>query len=180
MSRRTRIMVAVLAVCLIGLVIDHLFIGPPAPAEATAKDTHDGASSRNTPAPKASVLPQNPQVIDETLAWLGGLPDTRTVRDVFALRGGFLSHTLEREEADLAKAADEAGEAPLETFAATHVLQSTLIGPKRRLATINNAVYGVGDAIGEFRLEDVQAGNAVFRHGPTNRQVILLLDGIRP
>lgn len=61
-----------------------------------------------------------------------------------------------------------------ETLPAAPQLQSILISPKRRVATINGQIVHVGDKVGEAQVVKITENEVVLRNGKETRTLKLL------
>jgi len=150
-----------------GFLIDRLFLGEPASADAeeTPSAPPNRAKPRRT---HPSRTPEtSPQVADRSLSWLERLSDPPLVRNVFSPSSSMLRHYQKlRQEAKL-KEEEDAGPQPgsPEAFEASHVLQATFVSEGTRLAVVDGKVLRLGRVLDGYRLSGIDSQQATFRRG---------------
>jgi len=177
MSPKRWIYVGALALSAIVFVVDRAFLAEPESASAAESlpSAKKDKATRDTP-----PGPQEPDgEIDPVLDRLERLPEAAPGRDVFALSGAFLARQrkLQVEAAKAAEAQKSQAIDPVETFAAGHTLQTTLVSPELSLAVVDGQVLRVGETFDGFRLVKIDSYRVQFRHDPSNQVVVLSLPG---
>lgn len=163
----------------IGFVVDRI-IGP-GPEEAGAKEPSAVSAKAAAPAPvaapatgKSTSARNEPSVVPESAGRaaqeIRRLPDIAEVRDLFRATPP-TSPTSETEQAREEKAeADVVAE-----FIAGHRLEGTFDDGTIRVAMVNGRTLRPGQVLGGFRLERVEAYQAVFQKD--GREAVLALPG---
>jgi len=177
MNPKRWIYVGALALSVIAFVVDRAFLAEPESASAAESLplTKKVEAVRNT-SPDAR---EPDGEINPVLDRLEQLPETAPGRDVFSLSGAFLARQkkLQIEAAKAAEAQKAQAIDPVETFAAGHTLQTTLVSPELSLAVIDGQVVRVGDTFDGFRVVKIGSYQVTFKHDPSSRVVVLSLTG---
>jgi hypothetical protein len=170
-------MLVFMIVALLGFIVDRVFFDDPKPAEAKATATPAKSKPSVPTKKKPTAAPTAaPVITDPSLAWLEKLADPRPGRDVFVPSPAWLKAQKAKEEVAKEKQQAEAqGPKPgsPEAFQTAHRLQATTVMEHGGLAVVDGECLSVGDAIDDFQLVRVTAGEAEFRRG-RNRAILKL------
>lgn len=160
MKTKQMILIGVLGVAGIAFIVDRIFLGEPATADASVADV----APRVDRTPRAAE-PKTTEVMDPSLPWLEKLPDGGHVtRDVFALPPSLterepdteMEQERERERARLDLA---------DAFLEAHQLDGTFISDGAPMAVINGRVRRQGEIVDGFRITRIEPHRVHLRRG---------------
>lgn len=148
-----------------GFLVDRVFLGEPAAAQAKT------VSKPSKSKPKATTTTKEPAATpvanDPSLAYLEKLADPRPGRDVFAPSPSWIQAQKDAVEQKRVRSEEKQGPRPgsPEAFELAHKLKATTVMENGGLAVVNGQCLSVGDMLEDFQLTRVTAGEAEFRRG---------------
>ncbi|GMU20027.1 MAG: hypothetical protein AMXMBFR13_01280 [Phycisphaerae bacterium] len=172
MNRKRRIYVGLTVAAVAIFLVDRIFLGEP--AEAEAKQTRPNSGPRRPSKTPSANTPTGPR--DPSLRWLERLTSVNTQRDLFSPSPELLLHyRRETEQAEQLAGGVRGAPQPgsWEAFVEQHQLQATVVTPGSMLAVVSGKPLRLGDSIEDFRLEKVEPDRAEFSRG--RERVTLLL-----
>lgn len=165
-SRRRKIYLSLIAIGLVALVIDRLFIlhptgGKGGPARAVASAIVRAGESKPTDASDVVGRWNVPKLIAIPDKWRDLMVDSaRTVRDPFVASTELAPEADEIE--DETETETEAA-APTVSFAERHAVEAVLVTPQGPQAIVDGRILKVGDWIDGHRVERIDTSSVVFQ-----------------
>jgi hypothetical protein len=175
LSKQQKTGLTLLAIALIALVVDRVFLGGGSvPAEASASPNEGPVEPVLEPVDRPEADSPSPTIrlIDrlETL-WSQKDLDISQARNVFTLPASWRAEMLPAKPVDRPLAKQDA----VTLFLTNHQLQAVVISDQTRCVTINDQILYLGDELDGFELVAVQEDSASFELG--TKRAVLRLEG---